>query len=454
MNSTFRSPSRTVLYWSIFGLGLAVSVVMALRSQVQADQVNQLRFGWLWIAQNVVLPHGMPTSAGGYSPGGLITLVTAAPLAIWWDFRALALSMVFINLLAFLVLERSVRPALGTNGRWLLLLLLWLAPWRMAFSAFIWPPNYALPLGMLHLATAIYMRRKPLAWATFAHVLVLGLGVQLHSAAVLLAVLSLALITTRMIRVHWGAFFAATAVTLVSLAPWIRAVVSDSSIMPAGAGFPFRGLALIFPMVRGLGYSLRMASLSLPSRLTSFDFTPVFGAGVDSWLAPSMIILAGAAHLSALIPIWAIARLFRKTRTRKPWIAKSDGSLRGWLKAYLAVACCTALVSFAASPTTIMYWQTQVLMATITLAVVIPLEATLRTRRKVRSIRILSVWAITTVLIIAAIATATPMFRQGGRKAAVAILTADEPLVDELGLRDHCSVTIDPNHQWPRPGKK
>lgn len=451
MNSAFRSPSRTVLYWSIFGLGLAVSIVMALRSQVEADQVNQLRFGWWWITQDVLLPHGMPTSAGGFSPGSLITLFSAVPLMIWWDFRALALSMVVINMAAFLFLERSIRPALGSRGRWLLLLLLWLGPWRMAFSSFIWPPNYALPMGLLHLATAIHMRRKPVALATFAHVLVIGLGAQLHSSAALLALISIALFATRLIKVHWSALAAATCATLLSLIPWIHAIAADPSLAPAGAGFPFRGLALIYPMARGLGYTLRMASLSLPSRLTAFDFTPVFGAGVDHWLLPPMTLLAGVAHLSVLVPIWAVARLFRKARRRRPWSQEADGPLRGWLKGYLSVACCTAALSFAASPTTIMYWQTQILMATIALTVVVPLEALLRTRRRTATKRVLAMWAVATVVLVIAITTAAPMFRQGGRYAAIAVLLADQPLIDELGLRDHCTVTIDPEHDWAHP---
>ncbi|RLE24702.1 MAG: hypothetical protein DRJ65_09425 [Acidobacteria bacterium] len=451
MNSAFRSPSRTVLYWSIFGLGLALSIVMALRSQVEADQVNQLRFGWWWIAQDVFLPHGMPTSAGGFSPGSLITLFSAVPLMIWWDFRALALSMVVINMAAFLFLERSIRPALGSRGRWLLLLLLWLGPWRMAFSSFIWPPNYALPMGLLHLATAVHMRQKPVALATFAHVLLIGLGAQLHSSAALLALLSIALFTTRLIKVHWSAFAAATCVTLLSLIPWIRAIATDPSLAPAGAGFPFRGLTLIYPMVRGLGYTLRMASLSLPSRLTTFDFTPAFGVGTDHWLLPPMTLLAAVAHLTALVPIWAVARLFRKARRRRPWSQEADGPLRGWLKGYLAMACCAAALSFAASPTTMMYWQTQVLMATITLVVVIPLEGILRTRHRPTLLRCLSIWTVVTVLLLATITAAAPMFRQGGRKAAVAVLTADEPLIDELGLRNHCTVTIDENHNWAIP---
>lgn len=451
MKSASSSSPRSALYWSILCIGLALSVVMALRSQVQADQVNQLRFGWLWIAQGIFLPHGMPTSAGGFSPGGLITALSAAPLALWWDFRAVALSMVLINLAAFLFLERSVRPALGPHGRWLLLLLLWMNPWRMAFSSFIWAPNYALPMGMLHLATAVYMRRKPVAWATFAHVLLIGFGAQLHSAAALLALLSIGLFATRLVRVHWGAFATATAATLVSLIPWFRAVAADPNLIPAGAGFPFRGLVLVFPMLRGLSYSLRTASLSLPSRLTAFDFTPALGGGVDAWLAPAVTIFAGVAHLSVLLPIWAVARLFRKAHQRRPWAAKASGPLRIWLKAYLVVACCTGLFSFAASPTTIMYWQTQVMMTTVTLAVILVFQTVLRSSRRNAAVRLLSIWAIATVVIVTAIGTAAPMFRQGGRKAAVAILTADEPLIDELGLQDHCTITIDPNHDWPHP---
>ncbi len=449
-SDSWKSPDA-LLYRSVFGLGLLLSVWMALRSQVLPDQVNQLRFGWYLLEHGILLPHGMPTSAGGFSPGALISLLTAGPLMLWWDFRAVALSMVFINVIAFLFLEKSIRPALSPRGRWLLLLFLWLAPWRMAFSSFIWPPNYAMPMGMIHLATAVYMRRKPVAWATFIHVLIIGFGAQLHSSAALLALLSITLFATRIIRVHWPAFAAAVLLTLLSLIPWMNAVIHDPALMPAGAGFPFRGLIFLFPLLRGVLYTLRMASLSLPSRFAAFDFTPALGSGVDALLSPPLTALAWISHLSVLLPVWGLVRLLRHARRRRPWRVNAETPLRPWLKAYLLAACAAALLSFAASPTTIMYWQVQVMTASMALALVLPLEALARTRHRKLFTRFIAVWTVATLLILGAMATAAPMFRRGGRRAAVAVLTAEEPLIDELGLREHCTISIDPKHQWKHP---
>ena len=156
--------TATPLFWLLVIIGLALSLWMALHSQVMPDQVNQLRFAWHVLEEGEWLPHGVPTSAGGKTPGGLIAFVTAIPLVLWTDYRAVALSIALLNLGAFLVLERAIRPAVGPAGRWLVLLMLWLSPWRMAYASHIWAPNYALPIGMMHLATAIAMRTRRSFW--------------------------------------------------------------------------------------------------------------------------------------------------------------------------------------------------------------------------------------------------------------------------------------------------
>jgi len=437
----------TLLYWSLVVIGLALSVWMALHSQVLPDQVNQLRFAWHLIEEGEWLPHGVPTSAGGKTPGGMIAIVTAVPLLLWMDYRAVAVSIVLLNLGAFLLLERAIRPALGSAGRWLLLLMLWLSPWRMAYASHIWAPNYALPIGMMHLATASAMRTRRSFWATLAHVLLIGLGVQIHLGLALLAVLSLLLVIGRVIKMHWGGFTVGIAVVAASLVSWLEAAVADPTILPGGWGFPFRGLVLVAPMLRGFLYVLRTGSLSLPGRLLHFDFTAAFGADVDQWLAPVATVVSLAAHATVLVACWALWRLVRWGRRVRPWRDRAPGRLRPWLRSYLLLGWTASIITFAVSPTTLMHWQTLAVLHVAVLTTVLAVEASLRLRRP-RSGRLVVLWSVLTVCLLFFLAFGSPKYRRGGRDAAVATLTADHPLVDRYRLRDHATVVIDPDHEW------
>jgi hypothetical protein len=45
-------------------------------------------------------------------------------------------------------------------------------------------------------------------------------------------------------------------------------------------------------------------------------------------------------------------------------------------------------------------------------------------------------------------AVAAPRYRRGGRGAVGIIVHQDHPMYHELGILDHCSVTVDPTSTW------
>src|SRR5215472_8154104 len=145
--------SWRVRFVTLFVLGLSVGLLMVRNSQLSGDQLPMLDLGWQLARNHVWVAHGMLTSAGGYSPGGLTGLLTGIQLLL-----------------------RIVRPALTELGQLLLLLLLWLSPWHLYFSSHLWDPNYMFVFAVLHLATAQRMWKSNEAWTTAAHVLILGLG--------------------------------------------------------------------------------------------------------------------------------------------------------------------------------------------------------------------------------------------------------------------------------------
>src|SRR5947199_8567747 len=68
---------------SLFALGLALAVLMLVRSQVGGDQLNLLARGWLLAAKGRFIPYGNPMSTGGQSPGGITTRLVRLPRMLW-----------------------------------------------------------------------------------------------------------------------------------------------------------------------------------------------------------------------------------------------------------------------------------------------------------------------------------------------------------------------------------
>ncbi len=444
--------ATTAVWWAVFLAGVAWSIVMALRCQVHGDALNMLVRGWELAHEGVWMPYGLPTSAGGFSPGGLMAALVGLPLAVWADYRAVAMLTVALHAGTFLWMARAVGPALGRTGRWLLLVVLWIDPWRMVFSTHPWNPNFMLPLGMVHLATAVSMRHRRVAWATCVHALTVGLGVQLHTSFAVLAVLSLMLWATGTVRIHWGGFAAAVAVGLATLAPWFAAVANDPSLLPGHEGFPFRGLLYAFPVLRGVLYWLKLGSLSLPSRLTAFDFTPDLGGAADAVLTPAATAVAIAGHVTIVVAGWATWRLVRRMWRTRLWRGPAPAGPRAWLERYVALAAAAALVSFAVSPTTVMFWQLFVVQHAIAIAVVLPVTALARTAVGGRVRRAAVVWAVLAMLLVVAITFGAPLYRHGGRRAVALELRHDHPMLHELGMVRHGSVTTDsdsPVAWWP-----
>jgi hypothetical protein len=126
--------------------------------------------------------------------------------------------------------------------------------------------------------------------------------------------------------------------------------------------------------------------------------------------------------------------------------------LRSWLERYAALAAAAALVSFAVSPTTVMFWQLFVIQHAIALTVVLPVGAMARTHRRDRVRNLATAWAAVAVVLVVAITFGAPLYRQGGRRAVALELRHDHPMLHELGLVRHGSVTVNsssPEAWWP-----
>ena len=241
--------------------------------------------------------------------------------------------------------------------------LYWLNPWRLYFSGFLWNPNYLFLFGGASTSGApggsASGRASALVRCT---ALALGLAFQIHASVLLLAVASALLLLA---AAHCGCTGrrggGRRGARRAPLVPWVLAARRRRrQLLPVRKGFLGRGLLLVFPLLRGLLYWLRYASLGLSENESRFDFAPELGGGRAGWLraaggrADAAARRADACSLPLLANVW----LWRRLRRRGCAGCRQAAAARAWVRGY---ACASAspppLVAFALAPTTIMWWQ-------------------------------------------------------------------------------------------------
>ena len=435
---------------AVFVLGLALSLLLALRSQVGGDQLNLLARGWLLLARGEWLPYGNPSSSGGAVPGGITALLVAAPMALWRHHRAAVLGLLLTQVLGFALLDRWLREALPRRERRLFAIVYWLSPWRLLLSGFLWNPGYLLLLGAVHAWSSWRQREEASFGASFALALALGLGFQIHPSVTLLGVATALLLITGHTRLRWSGVAAGLMVSAAALVPWVLAVRREPALLPVSEGFPFRGLVLVFPLVRGVLYWLRHGSLGLPGPEARFDFSPelihelprpmdLFAHGMVSWF--------GA--LTVIVPLLANLWLWRGLRRRG--LAELLGvraGPRAWVAGYARVCFAAALLTYAAAPTTVMWWQGVALLH----AALLPLAlwAGALWRRRPRAIRIASwAWPACAFVIALLLAFGGRRHRCGGEDCIVLPLRGDHPMLHDLRIYESCPIEIRPDGWWP-----
>jgi hypothetical protein len=422
-------------FWvaTLFALGFSTGLLMVRNSQLSGDQMPMLELGWQLARHHVWVAHGMVTSAGGYSPGGVTGLLTGIQLLLWSDYRSPALFILIFNAAAFLLLMRTVRPALTELGQLLLLLLLWLSPWHLYFSSHLWDPNYMFVFAVLHLATAQRMWRYNELWTTAAHVLILGLGLQMHTSAAVLCILSLLLYVNGLIRVNWTGFALGVLLCVASVVPWMLALGHHPELMPGGKGFPLRGLLYVFPLLRGILYWVKISSLSLAGQMEDFNFIPALGVALDTVLRPLAHSLTLLTQVSVIGCGWLQWRFFRKRLLLPFRIQRAPSQPRRWLQLYVTAFLWAALIAFALSPTTIMHWQVLIALPASALAVIMSTEVLARSRFRLQIRRVARVWSVAAVALLFCEAVASPMYRCGTYR-----LQAPSAILADLHVRMEC----------------
>jgi hypothetical protein len=450
------SPASARTLWSVLFLaGLALSLVMVLRSRFDGDQLNMLARGWTLAFAGEWLQYGMPTSAGGMSPGGLQSLLVGLPLMVWADGRAPALLVWLMGVAGYLLLDRLIGPVLGPRGRVLFALVYWLNPWRMHYTSILWNSSYLIFFGALHAACAFRMRVERRFWPSLLMVLCVGLGLELHTAALALAFASILLWWRVVIKVDWWGVVAGSVLVIASVAPWMAAVAAQPELLPGGPGFPFRNLVLVQPFLRGVVYLLRYPSLALPGRVYELDLAP--GSSVDDSVSSALqIVLVGLGWVTVLLPVVAYRRFLKVPRILWRRQRPTPGR-RLWLRQYAFWTLAGAVVAFAISPTSVMFWQGFPVFHVAVLPVVLFVQALLRSGRLAVGRRTAAAMVAAVLAVNGLIGWASPMFRppgplrtggSGTEASFVRRLSANHPMFHDLGLLERCGLVIVDEGGW------
>ena len=447
-----RDPRWIALF---FAFGLAISILMVARSQVHGDQLNHLGRGWHLAMEGRWVPFGPPATKGGAQMGGVNGLLVGVPLMLWEDHRAPTVVVLLFQLAAWLLLDHLARRALRPEERFLLALLYWLNPWRLFFSGFLWNPNYLFLAGAVHLWTAWRLKERPRFWASFAHVVTLGLAMQVHAACLMLLIASGLLWWRRYVRLHLGGAVLAGLVVAGTLVPWALAVAAEPAFLPAGEGLPGSGLLKVHPVLKGLAHWLRFPGLALGHAMTCLDFSHLGGPSLDR-LRPFLTAFKSVVlPLTLLLAGWCNWRLWR--HRRRSWRAPiAPGATdRAWLGGYARWTLLASLATFALSPTSISHWYVFPVMHAAILPVVLAGGALLRTRRAAVTRR--TAWSFAAIMLVLAPAFAlgAPPYRCGeprckGNVYLMPALRSDHPMFERLGIQATCPVQLNqPGGWWP-----
>jgi hypothetical protein len=118
----------------------------------------------------------------------------------------------------------------------------------------------------------------------------------------------------------------------------------------------------------------------------------------------------------------------------QPFLSKREPRTpRAWLRLYIVVFGTAALIAFALSPTTIMFWQVLIALPVSALTVILSAEALVRSRfaPSVRSLARL--WSVAAVLLLLCEAVASPMYRCGAYQ-----LAQPSAILEDLHVRMQC----------------
>ena len=353
------------IFWAGVLLGLGLSWWYACNQIVDGDQLQMIHKGYLGAYQGLWLSYGNAASVVGNVPGSLLAWIVGGPLLVWDSPYAPMLLLILLRLAGFLMLDAVVRKVFPDSGlvRLTFLLLCWLNPWFL-FDSLLYNPAYLIFCIGLHCWTAWHMQHERSFMTTLAHVLAIGIAMQLHFSWPLLVFLSALLFYRGLLKVDWFAVLVAATLILLSLLPYLMQLWADPS-MARNADPETRsryigwGAVNVYPVLKSALYWLRYGSWSFPSKLVNdtgfqwLDIPLLQMVLMFVWKAMLGILGAITVFIAAIANVTAFNHIRSRLRRTSPVaVAPVD-----WMLIYAMAAFIAALISAGLAPLVFNYWH-------------------------------------------------------------------------------------------------
>ncbi len=435
-----RDPYR-VHRWLLFALGFLLPLFYLWRVQVGGDQAKLLLLGWEFYTTGTPPPYGTVLSHGGMLPGSLTGLLVGLPLYLSESYFLINVSILLFHVLAWGILDRTLRGILTPRERLLYTILYWLNPWRIYHSLFLWNPNWVFFFAAFHFWTLYRQRREASFLVSLLQVLSAGLLLQLHGSFLVLVLISVVLWLRGYQHIHWGGILMGVLLSAAMLYPWAVAVVANPTIRPTQSGFLGSGLVEGNP-IRTVLYWIRLSSFQFIGRMMAYDYSPDFGKGVQAWLGPSVFWFNSVLGvLSAIFAAIAQVRLWRTEVPLRFGKLSPDASDREWLIGMIRWSFLADLVATVLSPVTVLHYQFFVIfhLAVLPLVFWLGSESLLPV--------FLRIWKPIVALccfFILAQGWGSPMYRKGGDRPYSVVLKVPCPMLVRVGTTKTGVVWVEP----------
>lgn len=385
-----------------FILGIIFSALFALSAKLDGDMIQLWQFAKTYFETGELMPFGNMAASGVFipTPGYFLPLATIIPLKVWFHPLSPMLFILFLHGVSLWLMLSGLKVFFDSSQSqffqafWVMF---WLNPWRTK-EVFLWNPAYVFFFTALHFWTfsrlqnlhtgnlRIACSSKSLSrfFDSLLHIIALGFVIQAHISGVILSFMTGWLVFQRRMRINLlgaGVGFILIGFSFFPFFQWYLEVGSQSYGLKGERGFLFRGVVLIYPLLKTIFYWIREGSFLFPSDIVfSVNFLR-FGEleAPLRWLWLTLLNLVAVVTLIwNFFSHWVwIQRL--KQYMKWPWKIWSDRV--GNLDMYLVSAILALCVSGALIPYEVSYWHVLLLFP---LAVIVPIrEWSLRTEKKV-----------------------------------------------------------------------
>ena len=425
----------------LFLIGLAISLLMLVRSQVNDDALHLLSRGWLLAKHGVLAPIGNAAAerAGGFVPGSVSAIVTGIPLMLWMDHRAPVVLILLTHIIAYLLLDRVIKAECDDRARLILAVVFWLNPWRMYQSGWVDNSNYVFVAGAIHLWASYAQRERPKFWHSTLLVATAGLALQLHLDAFILVIAAIALWLRGYWKPHWGGAALGAVLTLLSLVPFLIAAYHHPQIIPGGSEPLGKNLVKVWPVLKGFSYWLRYASLYSAKDTMVFDFAPALGSAIGPGFS---VVFRGYAYAAAMASMgvaimanWWWLRGLKGSSKKRHLPAPASA----WLSGYALWLLAACLLANALSPEVTMWWHNLIALHAAIIPVILWTVAVQKTPRATLAGKTSLAYAIVAIVLCLGMALGGAHYRRGGEQPVSFPEAGHRRLAEDLALYDCCT---------------